>query len=91
MRDEATRINQARSAGYELLASFRLPAEDWRTYYAGLEGPLREAISRRGELEVYAAARLEQTMYEACGDDYGYLCMALQDRGGANAASPEAD
>jgi SAM-dependent methyltransferase len=78
MRDEVTRINQARSVGYELLGSFRLPAEDWHAYYAGLEGPLREAISRRGELEIYAATRLERAVYEACGDDYGYLCMALQ-------------
>lgn len=90
MRDEATRINQARSAGYELLGSFRLPSGDWRTYYAGLEGPLRDAISRHGELEIYAGTRLEREIYEACGDDYGYLCMALQDRSGASAFSPEA-
>jgi len=78
MRDDVTRINQARSVGYELLGSFRLPAEDWHAYYAGLEGPLCEAISRRGELEIYAATQLERAIYEACGDDYGYLCMALQ-------------
>lgn len=78
MRDEVTRINQARSVGFEVLGSFRLPAEDWHAYYAGLEEPLREAIARRGELEIYAAAQLERAIYEACGDDYGYLCMALQ-------------
>ena len=78
MRDEATRIDQARSAGYDLLGSFRLPAEDWRAYYGGLELPLRNAISRRGELDVYAALRREGETYEACGDDYGYLCLVLQ-------------
>jgi len=78
MRDEATRIDQARSAGYELPGSFRLPAADWHAYYAGLEAPLRDAISRRGELGIYATTRLEQAIYEACGDDYGYLCLVMQ-------------
>ena len=78
MRDEATRIDQARSARYELLGSFRLPADDWHAYYAGLEAPLRDAISRRGELEIYAATRLERTIYEACGGDYGYVCLVLE-------------
>ena len=78
MRDEATRIDQARNARYELLGSFRLPADDWHAYYAGLEAPLRDAISRRGELEIYAAIQLEGAIYEACGDDYGYLCLVLQ-------------
>jgi SAM-dependent methyltransferase len=78
MRDEATRIDQARSAGYDLLGSFRLPADDWRAYYAGLEVPLRDAISRRSDLEVYTAIRREREIHEACGDDYGYLCLVLQ-------------
>ena len=78
MRDEATRIDQARSACYELLDSFRLPADDWHAYYAGLEAPLRDATSQHGELPIYAAIRLEREIYEACGDDYGYLCLVLQ-------------
>ena len=78
MQDEATRISQAQSVGYSLLGSFRLPSEDWQAYYAGFEEPLRDAISRRGELGVYANLRLEQAIYDACGDDYGYLCLVLQ-------------
>lgn len=78
MRDESTRIDQARKAGYERLGSFRLPAEDWHAYYAGLEAPLRAAISRRGELEIYTALRREREIYEACGADYGYLCLLLE-------------
>ena len=78
MRDEAARIDQARSAGYDLLGSFRLPADDWRAYYGGLELPLRNAISRRGELDVYAALRREGEIYEAWGDDYGYVCLVLE-------------
>jgi SAM-dependent methyltransferase len=81
MRDEVTRIAQARSAGYELLGSFRLPPDDWRAYYAGLETPLREAISRHGEREIYSALQLEREIYEAYGDDYGYLCLVLQAMG----------
>lgn len=78
MRDEATRIAQAQSAGYDLRGSFRLPADDWHAYYAGLEAPLRDAISRRGEREIYTAIRREREIYEAFGDEYGYLCLVLQ-------------
>jgi len=78
MRDAATRIDQARSAGYAVLDSFRLPAGDWHAYYAGLAGPLGDAIARRGEIELYAALRREREIYEACGDDYGYVCLVLQ-------------
>jgi hypothetical protein len=78
MHHEATRIDQARGAGYELLGSFRLPADDWHAYYKGLDAPLRDAISQRGELEIYAAIRLEREIYDACGHEYGYLCLILQ-------------
>ena len=78
MRDEAVCIDQARWSGYDPVGSFRLPADDWYAYYAGLEAPLRDAISRHGEHEVYVATRLEREIYEACGDDYGYLCLVLQ-------------
>lgn len=78
MRNEATRSDQARSARYELLGSFHLPSADWHAFYAGLEAPLRDATSRHGELELYATTRREQAIYATCGDDYGYLCLALQ-------------
>jgi SAM-dependent methyltransferase len=65
MRGETTRIDQARSAGYTLIGSFRQPADDWQAYYAGLEGPLRDAIRRHGELAIYAGVRLERAIYEA--------------------------
>jgi len=78
MRDEGTRIEQASRLGYDLLGWFRLPAEDWHAFYTGLDAPLREAISRHGERELYAATRLERAIYEECSDDYGYLCLALQ-------------
>lgn len=88
MRDEATRIDQAQSAGYDLLGSFRLPADDWHAYYGGLELPLRHAISRRGELDVYAAIRREGEIYTACGDNYGYLCLVLQVAAGPTQTGP---
>lgn len=78
MVDEATRIDQVRSAGYEVVGSFRAPPEDWRAYYAGLEAPLRAAISRHGELGIYGTMRLEREIYEACGDNYGYVCLLLK-------------
>ncbi len=78
MRDEATRVRDARGAGYDVIDSFRLPADDWHAYYAGVERPLREAIARRGAQDVYTAMQREQQMYETCGDDYGYVCLVLQ-------------
>jgi len=78
MRDEAMRIGQAQAAGYDLLDSFRLPAGDWRAYYAGVEGPLRDAISRRGEFGIFEALRRERKIHEAFGDEYGYLCLVLR-------------
>ncbi len=78
IRDEATRIDDARRAHYDLLSSFRLPADDWHAYYAGLEAPLRRAIRQHGELEIYDTTRRERETYEACGDDYGYVCLVLQ-------------
>jgi hypothetical protein len=78
MCDETTRVEQARGLGYALLGAFRLPAGDWHDYYAGVEASLREAIAKHGELEIYRAARLEGRLYAEHGEDYGYLCLALQ-------------
>ncbi|MGE0594238.1 MAG: cyclopropane-fatty-acyl-phospholipid synthase family protein [Vicinamibacterales bacterium] len=78
MRDEATRTDDARSAGYDVLGSFRLAADDWHAYYAGVETPLREALARHGARDVYTAMQRERQTYEACGDDYGYVCLVLQ-------------
>ena len=78
VRDEATRIEQARRLGYAPIGSFRLPSEDWRAYYAGLDAPLRAAIARHGALDVYEDLRAEMTTYEACGEEYGYVCLVLR-------------
>lgn len=78
MKAAEARLADAQAAGYELLGSFRQPQSDWQAYHAGVEGPLREAIARRGELPIYAATRREREVFEASGDDYGYLCLALR-------------
>lgn len=78
MCDEATRIEQARQAGYRLVDSFRLSAADWHAYYAGVERSLSAAIARRGQHPVHATLRREREIYEACGDEYGYVCLVLQ-------------
>lgn len=78
MQDEATRMAQVKHLGFDILRSFRLPSSDWQSYYAGLEGPLEEAIAKHGELEIYTAAKEEAEVYKTCGDDYGYLCLILQ-------------
>ncbi|MEM7353353.1 MAG: class I SAM-dependent methyltransferase [Acidobacteriota bacterium] len=78
MRDQAACIDQAQSAGYAVCDSFRLPATDWHAYYAGLEAPLRDAIAEHGDLPIYSATRHEREIFEACGNDYSYLCLVLQ-------------
>ena len=78
MQDEATRIGQARDLGYDVIGTFRLPADDWHAYYAGVEKRLRESIRKHGEHAAFDAMRLEGETYQACGDDYGYLCLALR-------------
>ncbi len=78
MGDEAQRLGDAREAGYEVLGSFRLPPGDWHAYYDGVDEALQDAVRRHGEREIYAATRLEKEIYAACGDDYGYVCLALR-------------
>ncbi len=78
MTGEAARVALAESAGYAVLDTFRLPADDWRAYYAGLEAPLRDAVARHGDHPVYAATRREREVFESCGDAYGYLCLVLR-------------
>ncbi len=78
MRDEATRLADAREAGYDVVDSFRLPPEDWHAYYDGVDVSLREAIGRDGELDVYKGMLREHAIYRAHGDDYGYLCLILR-------------
>jgi SAM-dependent methyltransferase len=91
MRDEATRIEQARCAGYDVRGAFRLPAADWHAYYAGMELSLRAAVARRGERAVHASVRREREIFEACGDDYGYLCLVLQAEADPMAGHPAID
>ena len=78
LKDEGTRIRQARAQGYEVLASFRLPSSDWQAYYAGLAEAMKDARARRGDHEVYVRTERERDLYEAHGEDYGYLCLVLQ-------------
>jgi SAM-dependent methyltransferase len=78
MQEEATRTGQAKELGYEVLHTFRLPSSDWRAYYDGIEPSLRARIERRGEHPVYTASIRERETFEACGDEYGYLCLVLR-------------
>lgn len=78
MKDEATRLDQARSLGYEVVNSFRLPPEDWQAYYAGLIAAVEQATVQHGELDIYAASRREAEIYETHGGAYGYMGLVLR-------------
>lgn len=88
MRDETTRVAQARDLGYDVLGSFPLPAADWHAYYAGVDRALREAMARHGERDVFVALQRERAVYEAYGHDYGYLCLVLQSTLGTEMRRP---
>ncbi|MGE0143884.1 MAG: cyclopropane-fatty-acyl-phospholipid synthase family protein [Planctomycetota bacterium] len=81
MRDEASCVAVAQAAGFAVVDSFRLPPDDWRTYYAGVDEAVRQAVAEAGDCPLYAALRTERDMYVEFGDEYGYLCLILGSSG----------
>ncbi len=74
---------QIREAGYEVLGTFELPAEDWwRDYYTPLRArcaKLREQAAASPDLAcVLDAAEEEIAMYERHGSSYGYVFYILR-------------
>lgn len=78
MQHESECVGEAREAGYRVLDSFRLPSGDWRSYYAGVRSAMQAAIARHGDGAVFEALRREEAIFEAFGDEYGYVCLTLQ-------------
>ena len=78
MKDEAALREGVEGLGYRVLESFRLPAEDWQAFYAGLEPSLQRCRERYGEHPVFTRADQERQIYEEFGGDYGYSCFMLQ-------------
>lgn len=64
------------ACGYAPLAHFTLPVSDWSSYYDHLEPnyrALREKYADRPDaLAALESQRLEQDVYRACSDAYGY-------------------
>lgn len=64
-------------AGYEVLGSFPLPADDWRAYYGPLRRRLAEVRPRAHDwselADVIHTTEEEIRIFEQFGDDYGYV------------------
>jgi hypothetical protein len=70
----------AHDAGYEVLATYRLPNQDrWDEYYTLLTARL-DAIVADGEAEasIVAAERTEIDLHRDHGDEYGYTGFVLR-------------
>ncbi len=78
MKDEVALRECAESLGYRVVETFRLPAEDWQAYYAGLEPSLERCRERHGEHPVFTSTDQEREIYEEFGSDYGYLGLMLE-------------
>ncbi len=84
MVDVAANERMARAAGYDVVATFRLPNADWwEEYYTPLEARLRglaAAASDAGrELGPDVAIELEEIdLHRHHGDEYGYIGFVLR-------------
>lgn len=78
----ADSVALAERAGWRLVAAERMPREAWRlSYYDPLEAQIA-ALAPRAESEPGLAAaiagmRREMAVFDACGDAYGYVYLAL--------------
>jgi SAM-dependent methyltransferase len=81
MCDEANCLAVAEAAGFAVVDRFRLPQDDWRAYYAGVDEALRQAVAAEGDSPVYAALRTERDIHDEFGGEYGYLCLILATSG----------
>jgi hypothetical protein len=81
---EKTRA-KAERAGYEVVATFRLPGSVWSdNYYTPLEKrlpDLKEAAAGNPDAESFVAfSEREIAMYREHGDEYGYVFFILKSR-----------
>jgi len=83
MAIEAENADQAREAGYDVIATERLPAEAWWTHYYG---PLRDRMkSQRAEADrvmaqVIRDTDVEMDLFRNYSSDYGYTFYVLRKR-----------
>lgn len=81
MGSEAQNVERARRAGYEVIATRRLPAESWwKNYY----DPLRERLDRLAPTPALAAVAAEtareMALFERFSGSYGYVFYVLRER-----------
>ncbi len=87
MGSESQNIARARGAGYEVLATKRLPSEFWwRNYY----DPLRARLERPSDIpinqDVVRETKAEMALFEKYSRFYGYTFFILQAKNATNDA-----
>ena len=87
MGSESQNIARARGAGYEVLATKRLPSEFWwRNYY----DPLRARLERPSDIpidqDVVRETKAEMALFEKYSRFYGYTFFILRAKNATNDA-----
>lgn len=78
MEDEKSNLKAFRRQGFEPIAQFALPREDWTSeYYDVLERRMDER-SDLADTDAVAATRREIDMFRRFGDSYGYVFYAAR-------------
>ncbi len=78
MSSVATRIEQAKAAGYELLDTFALSEDSWRAYFEPLEARVKELRPELPESAALAAIEKEVGMYHSYLNEFGYQFFILR-------------
>ena len=78
MKDIETRKRQVSELGYDIVSSFILPRQDWKTFYADMARCLNDAVEKQGMTPTFEVLQKEIDMHRQFGDATSYLCLLLR-------------
>ena len=78
MGTEAAHLGTARDLGWEAIACFRLPRQDWWDYFEQVEIQCRRHRGDESLRDVIEAMRQEIDLYRRAGHSYGYAFYILR-------------
>ncbi len=78
MIDAATRKQEARDLGYEIVDEFILPQQDWTDFYDDMEACVTRAVEKTGMTQAFENMTHEVEIGRTYGAEYGYVCLLLK-------------
>jgi serine/threonine-protein kinase HipA len=75
---EPAKLQTAQALGYEVIAHFRLPRQDWWDYFEQAERQCALHAGDESMQELIAAMRHEADLYRRAGESYGYTFYILR-------------